>query len=125
MSETADQELSDIDAALATLNTSVALATAKFSDLANKLQAALDAAKQQGFTPDQLSGFASVKSELASEAANLAAAANAADPTVAVTVSAAPEPTPEPTPVPEPTPAPEPAPEPTPVAASSAPEALL
>ena len=43
MSETADQELSDIDAALATLNTSVALATAKFSDLANKLQAALDA----------------------------------------------------------------------------------
>lgn len=115
MSETADQELSDLNAAAATLATAVALASANFTDLANKLQRALDAASQQGFTADQLASFASVKFEMAAEAASLTAAAQAADP-VAVTVTAAPEPVPVVVSA---------APEPVPVTVSAAPEPVV
>lgn len=80
MSETIESEQSAIQSLIATLTTAVTTSAGKFADLAQKLQAALDAATQQGFTTAQLAGFDSIKGELTDEAARLNAAAQAADP---------------------------------------------
>lgn len=80
MSETFDTELSETEAAIGVLTNAVNHAADKFTDLAKKLQAAIDALSQQGITAQQLSRFNDIQSHLSDEAAALTAAANVADP---------------------------------------------
>lgn len=80
MSETFDSELTETEAAISGMTAAVNNAADKFTDLAHKLQAAIDALSQQGLSPAQLARFNDIQSHLATEAAALTAAADAADP---------------------------------------------
>lgn len=80
MSETFDSELTETEAAISGMTAAVNNAADKFTDLARKLQAAIDALSQQGLSPAQLARFNDIQSHLATEAAALTAAASAADP---------------------------------------------
>lgn len=85
MSETLDQEISDIGGDVVALTAAVNGASAKFSDLAAQLAAALEKLKQQGVSPEQLALLEAVKTNLTTEASALTAAAQAADPDPVVT----------------------------------------
>ena len=75
-----DTELAETRDAIGVMTTAVQHAASKFSDLAAKLQAAIDALKQQGLTPAQLAEFDSIQAQAQAEAAALTSAADTADP---------------------------------------------